>query len=68
MYVCVCNAVTEQQLRQAINKGAITVQQLKQELGVATRCGACHDCLKDYLKQNFMIPTTGLGTVTNCGP
>ena len=68
MYVCVCNAVTEQQLRQVIRKGAITVQQLKQELGVAMRCGACQDCLQDYLKQNFMVPNTDLSAVTHCGP
>jgi len=51
MYVCVCNAVTERQVQQAINAGAVTAAQLKRELNIATRCGSCGDCLNDYLAQ-----------------
>ena len=51
MYVCVCNAVTERQIRQAISRGAATAAQLRETLGVATGCGSCQDCLGDYLAQ-----------------
>ena len=51
MYVCVCNAVTEKQVLQAIDNGAVTVALLKEELNVATRCGACGDCLEACLSQ-----------------
>jgi len=53
MYVCVCNAVTERQVKQAINEGAVTAAQLKQELNVASQCGSCADCLNEYLAQTF---------------
>ncbi len=61
MYVCVCNAVTERQVRQAISQGAVTVRQLKHELDVAGECGSCHDCLEDYLAQAFALESASLG-------
>jgi bacterioferritin-associated ferredoxin len=32
MYVCVCNAVTERQIYQAVKHGAKTVKHLKEQL------------------------------------
>lgn len=55
MYVCVCNAVTEKQIKAAINSGAVTVPLLKQELNVATQCGSCSDCLDSYLAQMLVL-------------
>ena len=65
MYVCVCNAVTEQQVRQAINKGALTTCQLRQKLDAERMCGSCDDCLQDYLSEAFMLAPTSLSTVTS---
>lgn len=50
MYVCVCNAVTERQIHQAVKKGAKTVKHLKDELGVGAECGKCVSCAKACLK------------------
>jgi bacterioferritin-associated ferredoxin len=41
MYVCICNAVTEREIRQAVQRGATRMQQLKRDLGVAGCCGKC---------------------------
>lgn len=41
MYVCICNAVTEQDVRQAASEGARSLQDLQCGLGVATGCGQC---------------------------
>ena len=41
MYVCVCNAVTEKQIRSAVAEGVSDLDELKQTLGVATCCGQC---------------------------
>ena len=41
MYVCVCNAVTEKEIRTAVAEGASDIDELKQTLGVATCCGQC---------------------------
>lgn len=41
MYVCVCNAVTERQVAEAVDAGARSLQDLSMRLGVATGCGKC---------------------------
>ena len=63
MYVCVCNAVTEGQVRQAINEGALTPCQVRQRLDAESVCGSCDDCLEDYLAEAFMFASPGMGAV-----
>ena len=41
MYVCICKAITEQQVRNAARDGARTLSDLQDDLGVATGCGQC---------------------------
>ena len=64
MYVCVCNAVTEGQVRQAINEGALTTCQVRQKLDAERVCGSCDDCLEDYLAESFMFSSSGLAVAT----
>jgi bacterioferritin-associated ferredoxin len=49
MYVCVCNAITERQVRAAVDAGATTLDALRFELGVATCCGCCAATATEYL-------------------
>lgn len=44
MYVCLCHSVTDRQIRKAVRRGVGSVEELGQELGVATGCGRCLDC------------------------
>jgi len=41
MYVCVCNQITDKQLRQAVAGGAHTLGALQAALGVGDNCGGC---------------------------
>ncbi len=41
MYVCLCKAVTDGQIREAVAGGCASMKQLAKELGVATQCGKC---------------------------
>ncbi|WP_345794314.1 (2Fe-2S)-binding protein [Thauera sp. JM12B12] len=50
MYVCVCNAVTERQIRKAMDEGVRTLRELRQTLGVAADCGRCARCAHDCLR------------------
>jgi len=50
MYVCVCNKVTDGQIREACEQGAVSVDCLKDRLKVATCCGRCHDCARRVLR------------------
>lgn len=50
MYVCICKAVTEDQIRKAMAHGATTLKDLNRVLGVAGGCGSCATCAKEVLK------------------
>ena len=41
MYVCICMAVTDGEVRAATREGACTLEELQDGLGVATGCGQC---------------------------
>ena len=51
MYVCVCNAVTEKEVFEAIEAGATTVKALNRQLGVGAQCGSCVGCAKECLSK-----------------
>jgi bacterioferritin-associated ferredoxin len=51
MYVCVCNAVTDREIRDAAKLGARTLEDLSATLGVATCCRSCADCARDVLAE-----------------
>ncbi len=49
MYICVCNAISERQVQEAIAQGAADLSDLQAQLGIATCCGQCADTATDYL-------------------
>jgi len=49
MYVCVCNAITDREIRGAADLGARTLDDLSSTLGVATCCRRCSDCARKVL-------------------
>jgi len=51
MYVCICRAVTDTQIRSCVNEGACTMRDLRNELGVATQCGRCALTARDVLNE-----------------
>ncbi len=51
MYVCVCNAVTDTQIREAALNGARTLKDLRRDLGVARECGRCATCAQKCLRE-----------------
>ena len=52
MYVCVCNAITDKQIRKAAESGARNVRDLQRELGIATGCGSCMGAASDILRES----------------
>ncbi len=49
MYVCLCYAVTEAQVRECVAGGASSLGDLQAQLGVATCCGCCAETAASYL-------------------
>ncbi len=50
MYVCLCNAVTESEVAEARDRGATSLPELQEQLGVATGCGQCADACCNVLE------------------
>lgn len=51
MYVCLCQGVTDRQIREAVGEGACTMRKLRMELGVASSCGRCAQYAKQVLDE-----------------
>lgn len=51
MYVCICNAITERQVRDCANAGARSIEELTSALGVAAGCGRCRECALELLRE-----------------
>lgn len=51
MYVCICKAVNDQTIREAVDQGACRMRDLKTSLGVVGQCGACACEVKLVLDQ-----------------
>ncbi len=49
MYICICNAVTEKQVRASVDAGATSLEDLHLDLGVAAGCGRCAATAAEYL-------------------
>ena len=59
MYICLCNAITERQVRESARSGVRSIEQLAAELGVATGCGRCRECAVELLREacSALVPS-----------
>ncbi|MFY9178850.1 MAG: (2Fe-2S)-binding protein [Venatoribacter sp.] len=50
MYVCLCKAVTSQQIQESVGEGH-NYTQIREKLGVGTDCGQCGQCAKQLVRE-----------------
>lgn len=61
MYLCICKAVSDQQIRQAVEQGARTVGDVSARFGVGIECGKCIDGIHEFLGVCLAaLPTTAV--------
>jgi len=41
MYVCLCNGITDREIKEAVETGATSLGAVKRRLGVSNQCGSC---------------------------
>lgn len=58
MYICVCNAVTESAIRQAVKEGARSIFDLTARTGCSTQCGRCADLAAAILDEEMAAMST----------
>ena len=51
MYVCICNSVTDKQIRRAAAGGVDNLYELRDSLGVAACCGTCARQAEEILNE-----------------
>ncbi|HEY0335165.1 MAG TPA: (2Fe-2S)-binding protein [Stenotrophomonas sp.] len=51
MYVCICNGVTDHQIREAAAGGCESVAELTMRTGCGSSCGSCLDMAASVLTQ-----------------
>ena len=49
MYICLCNAITDRQIKETVAAGATSLPDLQSQLGVATCCGCCAELASSFL-------------------
>ncbi|MGE0876560.1 MAG: bacterioferritin-associated ferredoxin [Burkholderiales bacterium] len=50
MYICICNGVTEREIRESAADGVATLPELERCLGVGIGCGRCRDAAAELLR------------------
>lgn len=51
MYICVCNGVTDREVRECVRNGACSLGDLASMLGVGAGCGRCSECAAEVLEE-----------------
>lgn len=49
MVVCLCQGVSDREIRQAIARGAVTRKQVTRACGAGAGCGGCHESIQQLL-------------------
>ena len=51
MIVCVCNNISDREIRQAVDLGITSIADLREELGLGTCCGKCISYAREVLHE-----------------
>ena len=53
MYICLCKAVTDTHIREAVENGATSFGQVRKELGLASQCGKCGIIAREVFNESM---------------
>jgi bacterioferritin-associated ferredoxin len=53
MYVCLCHAVTDREIHEAIDSGVDDVEQLAAVYGVGSGCGCCKSYAQELIESRL---------------
>ena len=53
MYVCLCKAVTDKQIHDAVDNGVQDMAQLQETCGAATGCGRCAEVAQALINERL---------------
>jgi bacterioferritin-associated ferredoxin len=53
MFVCVCHAVTDRDIHQAVDEGIQHIDQLEDRCGVGSGCGSCRTMAQELIESRL---------------
>lgn len=53
MYVCVCQAVSDHDIRRAVARGARTFEDVQLRTGCTTCCGGCENAARELVEDSL---------------
>ena len=51
MYVCVCHAINETRVREAVAQGRTSVRALREHFDFGECCGKCNACMRELINE-----------------
>ncbi|HLD65230.1 MAG TPA: bacterioferritin-associated ferredoxin [Pseudomonas sp.] len=67
MYVCLCQGVTDGQIRDAIYEGCCSYRDVRETLGVASQCGKCACLAKEVVRETLSKVQSSQANVAYAG-
>jgi bacterioferritin-associated ferredoxin len=55
MYICICNAVTDSQIKGQVDQGARSIRDINKQLCIADQCGKCACEAKRVIKSQLNL-------------
>ncbi len=69
MIVCLCEGVSETEVREAIQVGATSLERITKSCDAGRDCGCCHEALRKLLQDAQFNPSNGARcSATDCVP
>jgi bacterioferritin-associated ferredoxin len=60
MYICLCNGITDREIRQCAASGVCSMPELECSLGIGVSCGRCREAAVEILEEFRSPVQTGL--------
>ncbi|QYJ90559.1 MULTISPECIES: bacterioferritin-associated ferredoxin [Shewanella] len=55
MYVCLCHAITDKQIKEAVDQGDMSLADVKRRLGVGNQCGKCSKMATEIIQARLDV-------------
>lgn len=53
MYVCLCNGISDRQIRECVERGAASLDDVQARLPVANCCGTCAETAREIIEAHL---------------
>lgn len=63
MYVCICNAFTDKQVRRCLEKGACSTSGVFKSMGCAPQCGTCVPHVRGMVRDHIRTTQEAAGAM-----